>query len=202
MSAHSVEFFARQFERQIAAADYQLNPFETWVLPHLAGRVLDLGCGLGNLSLAAAQAGHEVDAIDGCAQAVADLARRAQAKGLPVHASQRELAQWRADGLWDAVVAIGLLMFFDCASARHLLQEIRLAVRPGGIAAVNVLIDGTTYMQMFDPDRYCLFTADELRKAFAGWAVILNRIDVFPAPDGLAKRFATVIARRPLSEKA
>src|SRR5512137_674039 len=98
MSTLSVDFFARQFERQIDAADYQLNPFETWTLPHLAGRVLDLGCGLGNLSIAAARAGHEVDAVDACAQAVADLARRAQELAMPVHASQRDLAQWRAEG--------------------------------------------------------------------------------------------------------
>jgi tellurite methyltransferase len=73
----SVEFFSRQFERQIAAADYQLNPFERQVLPHLRGRVLELGCGLGNFSLAAARGGHTVTAMDACEHAVADLQRRA-----------------------------------------------------------------------------------------------------------------------------
>jgi len=33
MSTQTIDFFARQFERQIAAADYALNPFETWILP-------------------------------------------------------------------------------------------------------------------------------------------------------------------------
>ncbi len=197
MNAQSVHFFARQFERQIAASDYALNPFETWTLPHLAGRVLELGCGLGNLSLAAARAGHEVDALDACAQAVDDLARRAAALALPVRAHQADLQQWRADRGWDSVVAIGLLMFFACDDARRVLGEIRRAVSPGGIAAVNVLIEGTTYLQMFEPDRHCLFPPAELRETFAGWTILLDRIDEFPAPGQSVKRFATVIARRP-----
>ena len=197
MSAHAVDFFARQFEQQIAAADYRLNPFETWTLPHLAGDVLELGCGLGNLSLAAARAGHRVDALDACAQAVTDLAQRAQALGLPLRVQRCDLVNWTAQGQWDTVVAIGLLMFFACSDARRVLGEIRRAVRPGGVAAVNVLIDGTTYMQMFDRDRYCLFAPQELRTAFADWTLLLDRIDEFPAPENHVKRFATLIARRP-----
>ena len=55
MTSRSVEFFGQQFDRQIAGGDYALNPFETLILPYLRGRVLDLGCGLGNLSIAAAR---------------------------------------------------------------------------------------------------------------------------------------------------
>ncbi len=150
----SVDFFARQFDRQIAAGEYQLNPFEQWTLPHLRGEVLELGCGLGNLSMTAAQRGH-------------------------------------------AVIAIGLLMFFTCADARRVLQEIRLAVRPGGVAAVNVLVEGTTFMAMFDPASHCLFPPAELQATFSDWDVLLARSDDFPAPDDTRKRFVTVIAQRP-----
>jgi tellurite methyltransferase len=192
----SIEFFARQFDRQIAERQYQLNPFEQWTLPHLAGRVLELGCGLGNLSIEAARAGHEVTAIDACPDAVKDLDRRAQAEGLPIRAVEADLAEWRATETYDTVVAIGLLMFFPCEAARAVLREIRLAVAPGGVAAVNVLIAGTTYMDMFDPDGHCLFPPHELEAAFADWKVLLSRIDDFPAPGETLKRFATVIARR------
>jgi tellurite methyltransferase len=193
----SVEFFARQFDRQIAEQDYQLNPLEQWALPHLAGRVLELGCGLGNLSIEAARAGHEVTAVDACPHAVEDLGRRAHAAGLPIRVIEADLTEWRATETYDTVVAIGLLMFFTCDEARRVLQEIKGAVAPGGIAAVNVLIEGTTYTEMFDPAGYCLFPPSELETSFADWQMLVARADDFPAPGGKIKRFATVIAQRP-----
>ena len=51
----SIRFFDSQFHRQIEAGDYALNPFERAALPFLRDEVLDLGCGLGNLALAAAR---------------------------------------------------------------------------------------------------------------------------------------------------
>lgn len=193
----SVEFFAKQFDRQIAEQDYRLNPFEQWTLPHLAGRVLELGCGLGNLSIEAARAGHEVTAIDACPNAVKDLGRRAQAQGLPIRVLEADLTEWRATETYDTVAAIGLLMFFACEDSRNVLQEIKRAVAPGGIAAVNVLIEGTTYMDMFDPEGHCLFPPGELETTFGDWKTLFASVDDFPARGEKIKRFATVIAQRP-----
>ena len=55
-----------EFDQQIEAAEYRLNPFEEWVLPHLRGTLLELGCGLGNLTLTAARRGLSVTALDAC----------------------------------------------------------------------------------------------------------------------------------------
>ena len=57
MANRSIDFFDDQFRRQIGARDFSLNPFEHAALPFLKGRVLDLGCGLGNLAIAAARNG-------------------------------------------------------------------------------------------------------------------------------------------------
>src|SRR5687767_6362493 len=148
----SVDFFDRQFARQARESDYALNPFERAILPHLFGDVLDLGCGLGNLAVAAAGAGCKVTALDASPAGVADLARRARERGLSIQARTADLRDYVPDRKYDCVVAIGLLMFFSCDTARAQLGRVREAVRPGGIAAVNVLIEGTTYMDMFDPD--------------------------------------------------
>ena len=51
----SITFFDAQFQKQVAGGDFVLNPFEKAALPFVRGRVLDLGCGLGNLSIEAAQ---------------------------------------------------------------------------------------------------------------------------------------------------
>ncbi len=192
-----MEFFEQQFRRQAAAGDYALNPFERAILAHLSGEVLDLGCGLGNLALAAAAAGCSVHALDASATAVADLARRARAAGANLRAEQADLRTFRAARAYDCVACIGLLMFFACPDAEAGLAEIARAVRPGGVAAVNVLIEGTTYLEMFDPSAYCLFAREALPKAFAGWQALRSAYEDFPAPGGTLKRFHTYVARRP-----
>jgi tellurite methyltransferase len=190
-------FFGEQFDRQIAAGQYELNPFERMALPFMKGEVLDLGCGLGNLALSAARQGACVTALDACGNAVDDLAKRALDSGLSVEARQADLEGWCPGRAWDAVACIGLLMFFERRSALAGLDAVRHAVRPGGIAIVNVLVEGTTFLGMFEPGHYHLFTRGEITGAFEGWTVIEDREDDFDAPRGTVKRFRTVIARRP-----
>jgi tellurite methyltransferase len=190
-------FFGAQFDRQIAAGQYELNPFERMALPYMKGNVLDLGCGLGNLAIAAARQGARVTAMDACGNAVDDLAQRAIDLDLPVWARRVDLEGWRPEEKWDAVACIGLLMFFERRSALAGLDAVADAVGPGGTAIVNVLVEGTTFMGMFDPDRHHLFTRRELRDTFERWEILEDREDWFDAPGGTVKRFRTVIARRP-----
>ena len=63
-SNRSIDFFDSQFQKQVAGSDFALNPFENAVLPFVRGSMLDLGCGLGNLSVEAARRGAEVVAVD------------------------------------------------------------------------------------------------------------------------------------------
>jgi len=189
-------FFDRQFELQIARADYALNPFEVAVLPFLHGEVLDLGCGLGNLALAAAARGCRVTALDASPAAIIDLARRARAQRLEVEAHTAELRHFVPSRSYDAVVAIGLLMFFGCDDARALLARLRDAVKPGGVIALNVLIEGTTWLEPFGDRPRCLFPRTALSEAFSTWQTVLSRYEDFPAASATLKRFHTLVARR------
>jgi tellurite methyltransferase len=198
----SIDFFETQFQRQVSAHDFTLNPFEEAALPYLTGRVLDLGCGLGNLSIAAARRGCEVIAVDASPTAIKHLAEVARNEQLPVTAVESDIDQFNVHDGFDVVVAIGLLMFFRREVALKLMQMVKDAVKPGGCAIVNVLIQGTTFMDMFDGERYCLFTSAELEAAFAGWTLHLSREDEFPAPKGTVKRFMTVVARRQRPQSA
>lgn len=194
----SVRFFDAQFRRQLQGAELQLNPFEQAALPWLAGRVLDYGCGLGNLAVAAARRGCTVVALDGSPTAIAHLRAVARAESLPIEAGEADLRAHRPEGTFDAIVAIGLLMFFDCATALRQLGVLQSHLRPGGVAAVNVLVEGTTYLEMFEPGEYCLFARDALARRFAGWEILHDEFAEFAAPNGQVKAFETLIARKPL----
>ena len=195
--SQGVKFFETQFRRQVEAGDFALNPFERLALNHVSGEVLELGCGLGNLSLAAARLGCRVCAVDGSRTAIARLQQAAQTEGLPIEAVVADLEQWSGDRCYETVVAIGLLMFFPRRRALDLLDALRGSVTPGGRCIVNVLIEGTTYLAMFEPDHYHLFSPVELKAAFSGWRIDVFRQDGFAAPGGTRKEFITIVAERP-----
>ena len=193
----SVRFFDEQFQRQVAAADLQLNPFEALALPHIQGKVLDYGCGLGNLSVAGARQGCAVVALDGSHAAIEHLRLVAKRDGLQIEAHETDLRTYELRDDFDTVVCIGLLMFFDCPTAFHQLSLLQAHVRPGGTLVVNVLTEGTTYMDMFSPEGHCLFKPGYLRQRLTGWELLSYVQQEFAAPRNTVKAFDTAIARMP-----
>ena len=193
----SIRFFDAQFQRQVRDADLRLNPFEEQALPWLQGQVLDYGCGLGNLAVAAARRGCSVLALDASPTAIRHVRDVARAEALPLRADEADLRSHALHEDYDAVVSIGLLMFFDCPTAFAQLRQLQEHVRPGGVAVVNVLVEGTSYLDMFDPAGHCLFARDEMLARFAGWEILSCESRDFPAPGDTVKSFLTVIARKP-----
>jgi len=63
-----------------------------------------------------------------------------------------------------------------------------------------VLIEGTTYLEMFEPDHYYLFGEQDLANRFVDWEVVEFKTDSFPAPGDRVKRFATLVARKPWND--
>ena len=197
-----ITFFETQFQRQVAAEEFALNPFERATLQFVTGRVLDLGSGLGNQSIEAARRGASVVAIDASPTAVERIRMAALKERLPIDAIQADLETYSIEGNFDTIVAIGLLMFFRRDKSLDLLSAIQQHIAPGGRAIVNVLIEGTTYMGMFEPGNYCLFGRNELEERFAGWEILLSQHDSFDAPNNTKKEFATLVARKPLQVRS
>lgn len=198
----SIRFFDTQFKRQVRESHQTLNPFEQQALPYLRGTVLDYGCGLGGLALAAARQGCSVVALDASHTAIEHLRQIAMAESLPISAAEADLRTYEVSDEFDAIACIGLLMFFDCPTAFAQLQHLQAHVRPGGVAVVNVLVQGTTYLDMFDPSSHCLFARDEMHKRFEGWEILHCEFQDFTAANETTKSFVTVIARKPAAPTA
>lgn len=198
----SIRFFDTQFQRQVQVSDLALNPFELQALPYLRGKVLDYGCGLGNLALAAAANGSQVVAIDASPTAIQHLRSIAQNGSLAIEALEADLRTYQLREDFDAIACIGLLMFFDCPTAFAQLQQLQARVRPGGVAAINVLVEGTTFLDMFDPSGHCLFARGEMSSRFDGWEILQFQYQDFPAANDTVKSFVTVIARKPAPQAA
>lgn len=195
---HAVRFFEQQFQRQLDEGELPLNPFEQLALPYLSGAVLDYGCGLGSLALAAARRGCRVQALDASPTAVAHLQTVARTEGLALQAFQADLRTYEPADRYDAIACIGLLMFFDCAALRHQLHVLQRCVRPGGVLVLNLLIEGTTFLDMFDPHEHCLLARSELLALLTGWELLHCDWQDYPAPRGLRKSFGTLVVRKPV----
>jgi tellurite methyltransferase len=161
------------------------------------GRTLDLGCGLGNLSIEAARRGASVVAVDASPAAIERIREVAARERLKIEPVLADLENYPIEGEFDTVIAIGIVMFFRREKALALLEEIKQSVAPGGRAIVNVLTEGTTYMGMFEPGNYTLFAKDELQERFEGWETLFSRHDSFPAPESTTKEFCTLVAQKP-----
>jgi len=195
-SNQSITFFDTQFQKQVAGSDFALNPFEKAALPFVHGRVLDLGCGLGNLCIEAARGGAEIVAVDASETAIKQIRTTAAAHNLRIEAVLADVSTYEITREYDTIVAIGLLMFFERARALALLDDIQAHVAANGRAVINVLTAGTTYLGMFEPGHYYLFGQNELEERFKGWNILLSRHDGFDAPGNTRKEFATIVARK------
>ena len=81
--------------------------------------------------------------------------------------------------------------------ALELLEQIKEHVRPGGRAIVNVLVEGTTFLEMFVPEHHCIFGREELRQRFVDWNEVAWRAESYPAPEETRKEFTTLVAQKP-----
>mgnify|MGYP001374699560 CR=1 FL=1 len=79
-------------------------------------------------------------ALDGSDTAIAQLKQRADRDSLDIDARCVDLSNFALNESFDTILCIGLLMFFDRATALKSLAQIRQRTQAGGIAIVNALV--------------------------------------------------------------
>jgi 2-polyprenyl-3-methyl-5-hydroxy-6-metoxy-1,4-benzoquinol methylase len=100
-------------------------------------RILDLGCGRGEVLLACARAGADVAGVD-YAQAAVDISRDtlAEVPGAEVVQGDVTALPW-PDGSFDAVLSGDVIEHLVPADAEAMLREAHRVLRPGGHVVVH-----------------------------------------------------------------
>lgn len=150
------------------------------------GRILDIGCGTGELGLALAARGHSVTGVDLAPTAIARARRKAAERGLTAEFAAADATELGDIGPFDTVLDSGLLHCLQPAAQRRYLAVLRRVSRPGGRVAILCFADVPGART---PDRGRL-TEGALRELFAdGWDVeALEPADILGViPGGLGE---------------
>jgi 2-polyprenyl-3-methyl-5-hydroxy-6-metoxy-1,4-benzoquinol methylase len=142
-----------------------------WVLGHVEGRVLDIGCAQGHLACTLALAGHEVTAIDIVPGLVACTRRMQEANGCAFPANiGNAYATGFADDSFDTVTITEVIEHLDDPAS---------ALAEAARVAPHVIITCPAYLRIPHPGHVWDFTVAALDElvASAGLRVIEHTVD-------------------------
>jgi 2-polyprenyl-3-methyl-5-hydroxy-6-metoxy-1,4-benzoquinol methylase len=166
----------------------------TWFLWHAhrirpGARVLDLACGEGRHSLAAAKLGHQVVALDRNGPKLGRAGERAASAGVAIDWREVELeGEWPELGTFDAVLVFNYL---DRAS----MQRILGLVAPGGLLMMETFLEAQREAGWGPTSDSHLLRPGELARLVAPLTVVHGREAVEPVDSGRWRAVASIIAR-------
>jgi 2-polyprenyl-3-methyl-5-hydroxy-6-metoxy-1,4-benzoquinol methylase len=167
----------------------------TWFAWHAhlirpGSRVLDLACGEGRHSLAAAALGAHVTALD------ADAAQLEAAQAL---AAERELAiDWRTvdlTGPWPDLPAFDAILLFNYLD-RSRMSDVRDLVAPGGVLIVETFLEQQRELGWGPQSDDHLLRPGELARLAAPLEILHGREVLEPVDSDRWRAVASVAARK------
>jgi len=164
-------------------------------------RVLDLGCGDGRNALHLLERGCRVTAIDVSEKAIAKLVAGARPFADRLTAEVGDVRRRRPTGLYDLVVAHGVLHLLPRPDWAQLIGTMQRHTADGGYNVVAVFTDALPPPADLEPFLKGLFREGELLERYRGWNVDLHRSYVLEDehPGGVRHRHPVnkIVARKP-----
>jgi ubiquinone/menaquinone biosynthesis C-methylase UbiE len=148
----------------------------------IRGRVIDLGCGTGDLAIWLAEQGRTVTGVDFLAAPLAQARAKAAARGVAVNFLQMDaLAVGSIPERFDAAVDCGLFHTFDDAGRAAYVAAVARLLEPGARMFILCMADSEPGTQ--GPRRV---STPEIRAAFRdGWEVESIEPAVFEVVPGI-----------------
>ncbi|MCG2614188.1 class I SAM-dependent methyltransferase [Terrimonas sp. NA20] len=101
-------------------------------------RVLDMMCGYGRHSLALAERGVEVTAVDNLPDYINEIRAKVEESSLPLQAFQQSVLDYRPAGKYKLIICMGnSLNFFNAEETQKLLNNWAGALEDGGHILIN-----------------------------------------------------------------
>jgi SAM-dependent methyltransferase len=151
--------------------------------------VLDLACGAGRHSLAAAKLGGKVVATDRDPLKLASLRERATDAGFSIDVRELNLeGEWPELGTFDAVLVFNYL---DRASMPRILR----LVAPGGLLMMETFLEAQREAGWGPTSTSHLLRPGELARLVAPLTVVHGREVIEPVDSGRWRAVASIIAR-------
>ena len=146
-------------------------------------RVLEVGLGTGQDARALQAAGLEVAGIDLSAEHV----RLARAAGVDAHVAAAQEIPY-ADGSFDAVWCMSVLMHMPDADLHEALAEMARVLVPGGVAALGMWggddVAGLNPDDTIDPPRYFSWRSEPTMRALLSAYAVVEEFDSWTTDSG------------------
>ena len=160
---------------------YFNEAYSTWEIACVLGaldswtdlRVLDVGCGVGRVTVPVARAGARVVALDNSRQMLAACKQNVEAAGVGDHVAYQQGSARKipvSDGDFDVVLCLGVLEHLPPDVRTEALGEITRVVKPGG--SVLVVANSTSSVFLKRESRY-----ESDRQEPSGYHVSLIGVD-------------------------
>src|SRR3954463_2837939 len=165
----------------------------TWLLWHAhriqpGSRVIDLACGHGRHSLAAAERGARGVGIDSDPVKLAAAAQQSRAKGLTIEWRELDLAgAWPPLGTFDAVLVFNYL---DRASMPRILR----LVAPGGLLMMETFLEAQREAGWGPTSDQHLLRPGELARLVSPLRVVHGREVLEPVDEDRWRAVASILA--------
>lgn len=135
------------------------------------GRVLEVGCGTGELLLELARRGHEVVGVEASRVAIGLARTKASQRGLSVRVEEMDALELGGLGAFDTVVDCGLFHIFSDQARAKYEASVGRVLAPGGV--LHLLCWSDAEPAGNGPRRV---SQSELRRTFrSGWSVLAVR---------------------------
>jgi ubiquinone/menaquinone biosynthesis C-methylase UbiE len=102
----------------------------------IGSRILDFGCGTGNIAVQCGKEGYKVDAVDQSTRMVERARSSLRIKGVDFNFCANPLQLQFADGAFDAIIASSVLEYVVPLQAQ--LEELHRVCKDGGVSFITV----------------------------------------------------------------